>query len=187
MPHGGPTAVRTEFIAPKAGFTRLDAQRKEVPASLWGLNGSASVKDKQLVVTVVNPHHKEVRSRDRDSRRRDKVRREPHPDLCGSPRPQQLRKPERPGTQNDSRKRNRFDIHISVRACVRHASDVHVELTIGSSGRFERVCCTLLRVRLRLPCMHGRRRGGRALRRGCRWPTSSGSSEKVSRNRRPLV
>ena len=61
MPHAGATAVRTEFIAPKASFTRLDAQRKEVPASLWGLNGSASVKDKVLTLTVVNPHHREVR------------------------------------------------------------------------------------------------------------------------------
>jgi len=61
VPHAGATAVRTEFIAPKASFTRLDAQRKESPASFWGLNGSASVKDKQLVVTVVNPHHNQAR------------------------------------------------------------------------------------------------------------------------------
>jgi alpha-N-arabinofuranosidase len=61
MPHAGATAVRTEFIAPKASFTRLDAQRKEIPAGLWGLNGSASVKDKQLVLTVVNPHHNQTR------------------------------------------------------------------------------------------------------------------------------
>jgi len=53
--------VRTEFIAPKASFTRLDAQQKEIAASLWGLNGSASVKDKQLVLTVVNPHHNQTR------------------------------------------------------------------------------------------------------------------------------
>jgi alpha-N-arabinofuranosidase len=59
--HSGATAVRTEFIAPRASFTRLDAQRKEIPASLWGLQGSASVKDKQLTVTVVNPHAKESR------------------------------------------------------------------------------------------------------------------------------
>ena len=61
MPHAGATAVRTQFIAPKASFTRLDAQRKENAASLWGLNGSASVKDKQLVLTVVNPHHNQTR------------------------------------------------------------------------------------------------------------------------------
>src|SRR5262249_28418020 len=59
--HSGAAAVRTEFVAPKAAFTRLDAQRKEVPATLWGLNGSASIKAKQLVLTVVNPHAKETR------------------------------------------------------------------------------------------------------------------------------
>jgi alpha-N-arabinofuranosidase len=61
MPHAGGTAVRTEFIAPKVSFTRLDAQRKEIPVGLWGLNGSASLKDKQLVLTVVNPHHNQAR------------------------------------------------------------------------------------------------------------------------------
>lgn len=61
MPHAGAMAVKTEFIAPRAGFTRLDAQRKETQASLWGLNGSASLKDKQLVLTVVNPHHQQAR------------------------------------------------------------------------------------------------------------------------------
>jgi len=61
MPHSGATALRTEFIAPKVGFTRLDAQRRETQAGLWGLNGSASLKDKQLVLTVVNPHHNQTR------------------------------------------------------------------------------------------------------------------------------
>jgi alpha-N-arabinofuranosidase len=62
--HAGATSLRTEFVAPKAGFTRLDAQRKEVPVSLWGLNGSASLKGKQLVLTVVNPHAKDAREAD---------------------------------------------------------------------------------------------------------------------------
>ena len=62
--HAGATSLRTEFVAPKVGFTRLDAQRKEVPNSFWGLNGSASLKGKQLVVTVVNPHAKETREAD---------------------------------------------------------------------------------------------------------------------------
>jgi len=62
--HAGATSLRTEFVAPKIGFTRLDAQRKEVPNSFWGLNGSASLKGKQLVVTVVNPHAKETREAD---------------------------------------------------------------------------------------------------------------------------
>ena len=61
MPHSGATALRTEFIAPKVGFTRLDAQRRDIPASLWGLNGSASLRDKQVVLTVVNPHHNQSR------------------------------------------------------------------------------------------------------------------------------
>ena len=59
--HAGGTAVRTDFVAPKTSFTRLDSQRKEVPANLWGLNGSASLKNKQLVLTVVNPHASESR------------------------------------------------------------------------------------------------------------------------------
>ena len=62
--HAGATSLRTEFVAPKASFTRLDAQRKEVPVSLWGLNGSASLKGKQLVLTVVNPHAKDAREAD---------------------------------------------------------------------------------------------------------------------------
>lgn len=61
LAHAGATSVRTEFIAPRISFARLDAPRKEVAASFWGLNGSASVKDKQLVLTVVNPHHNQVR------------------------------------------------------------------------------------------------------------------------------
>jgi len=61
LPHSGATGVRTEFVAPKVSFTRLDAQRKEVPVSFWGLNGSASLKGKQLVLTVVNPHHNQER------------------------------------------------------------------------------------------------------------------------------
>jgi alpha-N-arabinofuranosidase len=59
--HAGATSLRTEFVAPKVNFTRLDAQRKEVPVSLWGLNGSASLKGRQLVITVVNPHHNQER------------------------------------------------------------------------------------------------------------------------------
>ena len=61
MPHREATAVRTEFISPKVNFTRLDAQRKEVPASLWGLNGSASVNGKTVTLTAVNPDAKAAR------------------------------------------------------------------------------------------------------------------------------
>lgn len=61
MPHAGATAVRTEFISPKVGFTRLDAQRKEVPASLWGLGGSASINGKSVTLTAVNPDAKNAK------------------------------------------------------------------------------------------------------------------------------
>jgi alpha-N-arabinofuranosidase len=62
--HAGATSLRTELVAPKASFPRLDAQRKEVPASLWGLNGSASLKGKLFVLTVVNPHARDAREAD---------------------------------------------------------------------------------------------------------------------------
>ena len=61
MPHGGATAVRTEFISPKVGFTRLDAQKKEVPANFWGLGGSASINGKTVTLTAVNPDAKNAR------------------------------------------------------------------------------------------------------------------------------
>jgi alpha-N-arabinofuranosidase len=49
--HQGATAVRTEFSAPQVSY-----QRDGHPATFWGLNGSASLKDKTLSLTVVNPH-----------------------------------------------------------------------------------------------------------------------------------
>jgi alpha-N-arabinofuranosidase len=61
MPHAGATAVRTEFISPKVGFTRIDAQRKEIPASFWGLGGSASIKGKTVTLTAVNSDAKNIR------------------------------------------------------------------------------------------------------------------------------
>jgi alpha-N-arabinofuranosidase len=61
MPHMNATAVRTEFISPKVTFTRLDSQRKEIPASLWGLNGSASIIGKTVTLTAVNPDAKNAR------------------------------------------------------------------------------------------------------------------------------
>jgi alpha-N-arabinofuranosidase len=54
--HQGGQAVRALFSAPKLTYT---ADGK--PATLWGLQGSASLHDKQLVLTVVNPHHAEAR------------------------------------------------------------------------------------------------------------------------------
>lgn len=47
--HQGAQAVRAEFIAPRAMYTRNDK-----PADFWSLAGSASLKDKQLTLTVVN-------------------------------------------------------------------------------------------------------------------------------------
>lgn len=61
MPHAGATAVRTEFISPRVSFTRLDAQRKEIPANFWGLNGSASVNGKTVTLTSVNPDARHAR------------------------------------------------------------------------------------------------------------------------------
>lgn len=54
--HQGATAVRTLFSAPRVSHTRLGK-----PASFWGLEGSASLRGKQLVLTVVNPHAGEAR------------------------------------------------------------------------------------------------------------------------------
>jgi alpha-N-arabinofuranosidase len=51
MAHMGAKAVRTEFAAPPVSYDRLGKT-----ASLWGLNGSASISGKSLTLTVVNPH-----------------------------------------------------------------------------------------------------------------------------------
>src|SRR5712692_7183037 len=54
--HQGAQAVRTVFSAPPTTFTR-DGK----PQALWGLAGSASLRDKTLTVTVVNPHATDAR------------------------------------------------------------------------------------------------------------------------------
>jgi alpha-N-arabinofuranosidase len=56
VPHMGGRAVRTIFSAPEVQYTRVDK-----PAEFWGLSGSASIKDKQLTLTVTNPHLSETR------------------------------------------------------------------------------------------------------------------------------
>jgi alpha-L-arabinofuranosidase len=48
--HQGGTAVRTEFSSPEV---RYDRDGK--PTTFWGLKGSASMKEKTLTLTVVNP------------------------------------------------------------------------------------------------------------------------------------
>ncbi|MGA9528565.1 MAG: alpha-L-arabinofuranosidase C-terminal domain-containing protein, partial [Terriglobales bacterium] len=54
--HQGAQALRTIFSAPTVNYDR-DGK----PASLWGLKGSASLHEKELLLTVVNPHVKESR------------------------------------------------------------------------------------------------------------------------------
>jgi alpha-N-arabinofuranosidase len=54
--HPGGQALRTLFSAPTIGYDR-DGK----PASFWGLKGSASLRDKDLTLTVVNPHVSEAR------------------------------------------------------------------------------------------------------------------------------
>jgi alpha-N-arabinofuranosidase len=48
--HQGAQAVRTEFFSPSISYDR-DGQQ----ASFWGLKGSASLRDKNLTISVVNP------------------------------------------------------------------------------------------------------------------------------------
>jgi alpha-N-arabinofuranosidase len=55
-PHVGGQSVRTLFSAPRISYQRVNAT-----GSLWGLAGSASVKDRRLTLTVVNPHVTEAR------------------------------------------------------------------------------------------------------------------------------
>ena len=54
--HQGGQALRTIFSSPSVSYDR-DGK----PASFWGLKGSASIQDKELVLTVVNPHVSEAR------------------------------------------------------------------------------------------------------------------------------
>lgn len=54
--HQGNQAVRTTIAAPQVHYDR-DGK----PAIFWGLQGSASLADKKLVLTVVNPHVSEPR------------------------------------------------------------------------------------------------------------------------------
>ena len=53
--HQGGESVRAEFSAPAVHYDR-DGQA----ASFWGLRGSASLHDKQLIVTAVNPNVKDA-------------------------------------------------------------------------------------------------------------------------------
>ncbi len=48
--HQGGQALRAEFSAPEVQYMRDDQ-----PARFWGLNGSASRKDRVVTLTIVNP------------------------------------------------------------------------------------------------------------------------------------
>lgn len=48
--HQGGQSLRTEFLAPEISYDRDGKQ-----AQFWGLNGAASLNDKTLVLTAVNP------------------------------------------------------------------------------------------------------------------------------------
>jgi alpha-N-arabinofuranosidase len=54
--HQGGASLRTLFSAPG-----IFHKQGEASVTLWGLAGSASLHDKQLVLTVVNPHASEAR------------------------------------------------------------------------------------------------------------------------------
>jgi alpha-N-arabinofuranosidase len=56
VPHMGGRAVRALFSAPEVRWTRAGK-----PAEFWGLSGSASVNERQLTLTVTNPHMTEAR------------------------------------------------------------------------------------------------------------------------------
>ncbi len=54
--HQGATALKTVWSAPAIAFEQGGRAQ-----ALWGLNGSASLRGKELVMTVVNPHATEAR------------------------------------------------------------------------------------------------------------------------------
>jgi alpha-N-arabinofuranosidase len=56
VPHQGGNALRAVFSAPPIQYDR-DGK----PAEFWGLQGSASIRGKSLVITVVNPSVGEAR------------------------------------------------------------------------------------------------------------------------------
>ena len=55
--HVGGQSVRTVFSAPRVQYQRVDGT-----GSFWGLSGSASVKDRTLTMTLVNPHVTDART-----------------------------------------------------------------------------------------------------------------------------
>jgi len=55
--HQGGQSVRTVFSSPSIAFAREGRAQ-----ALWGLGGSASLREKELTVTVVNPHATDARA-----------------------------------------------------------------------------------------------------------------------------
>ena len=55
--HVGGESVRTVFSAPRIQYQRVGGD-----GSFWGLSGSASVKDRTLTLTLVNPHVTDART-----------------------------------------------------------------------------------------------------------------------------
>jgi alpha-L-arabinofuranosidase len=55
-PHVGGQSLKTLFSAPRISYDRVGSK-----GSLWGLEGSASLKGRTLTLTVVNPHVSEAR------------------------------------------------------------------------------------------------------------------------------
>lgn len=55
--HQGGQGLRTVFSSPQVKY-----DREGKPASFWGLRGSASLHERQLILTVVNPHVLESRN-----------------------------------------------------------------------------------------------------------------------------
>jgi alpha-L-arabinofuranosidase len=49
--HVGGHSVRSVFSAPRVSYARVNG-----PAAIWGLAGSASLRDRTVTLTVVNPH-----------------------------------------------------------------------------------------------------------------------------------
>src|SRR5262245_27146954 len=103
--HQGAQSVKTVFAAPSIAYSREGQAR-----ALWGLGGSASLREKTLTMTVVNPHATEARVRDRAARRdrargaRDRVV------VDRSPGAQQLRASGGPGAARRAGQPARRDV-----------------------------------------------------------------------------
>jgi len=125
--HQGGQAVRALFSAPTLEYTASSKQNK-----LWGLQGSASLHNKQLVLTVVNPHHNQARDteiairgasiKSGQSRILSSTDLHAHNSFCES---------ERSGAEGRGGKCDGNDDGFSVPSCVGDAIDVGVGMRAG--------------------------------------------------------